>query len=117
MYERLNAGPDRKVPMNKKLAAAITAGALSLTGITAAPASAEQKYNFTPPVARTPADSNPYPVNSGTTAKTTAANADSGSSSTIGTAIGVLVFGTLFLAIYGWFSPYHPNGAWANAAR
>lgn len=47
----------------------------------------------------------------------TAANADSGSSSTIGTAIGVLVFGTLFLAIYGWFSPYHPNGAWANAAR
>lgn len=101
--------------MNKKLAAAITAGALSITGITAAPASAEQKYNFTPPVARTPADSNPYAANSGTTAKTTAANADSGSSSTIGTAIGVLVFGTLFLAIYGWFSPYHPNGAWANA--
>lgn len=101
--------------MNKKLAAAITTGAVGLTGITAAPASAEQKYNFTQPVARTPVDSNPYAANRGTTAKTTAANADTGSSSTVGTGIGVLVFGALFLAIYGWFSPYNPNGAWANA--
>jgi len=105
--------------MHKKLAAVITAGALGLSGIAAAPASAEQKYNFTPPVARTPINQYPGTANTGTpaktTAKTTAANADSGSSSTVGTAIGVLVFGALFLAIYGWFSPYHPNGAWANA--
>lgn len=120
-YKAAKRRSDRKVPMHKKLAAVITAGALGLSGIAAAPASAEQKYNFTPPVARTPSNQYPGTANTGTpaktTAKTTAANADSGSSSTVGTAIGVLVFGALFLAIYGWFSPYHPNGAWANAAR
>ena len=108
--------------MKKKFAAALTAGALALSAVTAAPeANAEQTVNFTAPVATTPADqSAPNYVSNGTNntnKATAAANANQSLSSEIGTKIFLLVFGVLILAFYGWMSPYNPNGAWANATQ
>ena len=38
-------------------------------------------------------------------------------SSEAGSVIGLLVIGAILLGLYGFFSPYNPNGALANAAR
>lgn len=45
------------------------------------------------------------------------ASESSETSSEIGSAIGVLVLIAVLLGLYGWFSPYNQNGAWANAYR
>lgn len=45
------------------------------------------------------------------------ASESSDSSSEIGDAIGLLVIIAVLMGLYGWFSPYNQNGAWANAYR
>lgn len=82
--------------MKKKLASAITAGALALTTVAVAP------------------EASAAPTNN---SNVTNAKADTSDfSSQAGDVIALLVFGAVFLGIYGFFSPYNPNGAWANAA-
>lgn len=71
-----------------KLVAAAMAGTLAFT--TAAPAQ--------PALAETPA----------------ASSSSSEVGEDIGTAIGVIALLIILGGLYGWFSPYNPNGAWAN---
>lgn len=86
--------------MKKKLASAITAGALALSTVAVAPEASAAPALTTQHV--TTLASNPN---------------TSDSSSEAGEVIAVLVLLVAFLGIYGWFSPYNPNGAWANAAK
>lgn len=45
------------------------------------------------------------------------ASESSESSSELGGVIGALVLIAAFMGLYGWFSPYNQNGAWANASK
>lgn len=106
--------------MNKKLASAITAGALALSTVAVAPeASAAPTRNFTAPVARTPKPNyNDSYVISGTTTKpaTNAKNDTSDFSSQAGDVIALLVIGTVLMGIYGFFTRANQEIIRANAA-
>ena len=84
--------------MKKKILSAATAGALALSTVAVVPAVQAQ-----------PVQTN-YAQNTKNTKKTDA-------SSEAGSVIGLLVIGAIILGLYGFFSPYNPNGAFANAAR
>ena len=84
--------------MKKKILSAATVGALALSTVAVAPEVQAQ-----------PVQAN-YAQNTQNTKKTDA-------SSEAGSVIGLLVIGAILLGLYGFFSPYNPNGALANAAR
>ncbi|WP_070463677.1 hypothetical protein [Corynebacterium sp. HMSC29G08] len=85
----------------KKILSAATAGALALSTVVVAPAVQAQ-----------PVQTN-YVQNTQNTKNTKKTDA----SSEAGSVIGLLVIGAIILGLYGFFSPYNPNGALANAGR
>ncbi len=87
--------------MKKKILSAATAGALALSTVAVAPAVQAQ----------------PVQTNYAQNTKNTKNTKKTDASSEAGSVIGLLVIGATILGLYGFFSPYNPNGAFANAAR
>lgn len=99
--------------MKKKLASAVTASALALTAVAVAPeATAAPARVFTPPIAHTPAETNNIPEPATNAKKDTP-----DFSSEVGDVVVLLALIAVLMSIYGYSSPYYPNGAWADAAR
>ena len=111
----------------KKLMGAAVAASLVFTPVTVAPQA--QAKVFTPPVRKSKKEDcqpNCYVIekdgihwkNDPKKANTTGTQnnkQDNKSSSDIGAVIGVIVMLALFIPMMSWFSPYNPNGRWANA--